>query len=146
MDIIVVYKNIQYILRDKSDCRGEFELWVETLTRPQNGLLCYSSHIYPGSILNIRNYGTFAELDIYTFGVFCEDRRERPGHGGEWSSRPGVIHQYHPLRLIGVVIGSCQYFCTVESMKKLLAKILPGYSVIVDPNNDELSYTIVNSR
>lgn len=43
-------------------------------------------------------------LTVYTFGLMCKDPKERPGHGGEWSSNSDTINE-----MFGVDIRECGY-------------------------------------
>lgn len=50
----------------------------------------------------LTSYKTDEGLWLYTYGFMAKDSKHRPGHGGEWSSRPAIINGVFDVDLVGV--------------------------------------------
>ena len=53
----------------------------------------------------LKKYKHPSDLIFYTFGYMADDERERPGHGGYWSSNCTTINKIFDVDLIGVAIS-----------------------------------------
>lgn len=54
-------------------------------------------------------------LFFYSFGIYYDDRKYRPGHGGEWSSNPGYIYQVTGLKLFDTSLNRLS--CCIQQDK-----------------------------
>lgn len=60
------------------------------------------------------------EHGIVNFGLWYDNERKRPGHGGFWSSRESIVGPLIGKRLVAVAINRIAVSMTVESLEKLL--------------------------
>jgi hypothetical protein len=62
-----------------------------------------------GGEYRLTSYKTDEGLWLYTYGFMAKDPKHRPGHGGEWSSRPAIINGIFDTDLVGVNVASKAY-------------------------------------
>lgn len=107
-------------------------------------------------ILRLTKY-QYNELEFYTFGYWCLNPKERPGHGGEWSSNPDTIRQHFGIDLLNVGLDHISVAMTYGQLFKLYNpdvyqkdeennivlglqsdKIVPEYDVWYDENGEKI--------
>lgn len=69
-------------------------------------------------VLRLTKYH-YNDLEFYTFGYWCNNPKERPRHGGEWSSNPDSIRQHFGIELLNVGLDSISVAMTYEQLFKL---------------------------
>lgn len=72
------------------------------------------------------DHGTFrlttylaGDLEIFTFGFYASDPKERPGHGGEWSSNSHAIRQVFGEDLKEIAYNGLACAIRIEDAKEL---------------------------
>ncbi|MGG1618275.1 hypothetical protein [Paenibacillus sp. NRS-1781] len=60
------------------------------------------------------------EHGIVNFGLWKDDPKKRPGHGGMWSSRAGVVGPLIDRKMVEVGINGSAAHITVEVLEKIL--------------------------
>jgi hypothetical protein len=60
------------------------------------------------------------EHGIVNFGLWYDDPKKRPGHGGFWSSRASVVGPLIGKRLVHVAINNFATCMTYEAVEKIL--------------------------
>lgn len=67
-----------------------------------------------------RMYWGENEHGILNFGLWYDDPKLRPGHGGMWSSRESLVGPLIGKRLVSVAINNFATSMTVEALEKIL--------------------------
>lgn len=60
--------------------------------------------------------------EFYSFGFMADNPKERPGHGGEWSSNEGNINKVFGVNIWGVAINQMSLSVPFEWLVKLLGE------------------------
>ncbi|KJD42557.1 hypothetical protein [Paenibacillus terrae] len=60
------------------------------------------------------------EHGVVNFGLWNDNPDKRPGHGGMWSSRAGVVGPLIDRKMVDVGINGIATHITVEALEKLL--------------------------
>jgi hypothetical protein len=60
------------------------------------------------------------EFGVVNFGLWCDDEKKRPGHGGYWSSRESIVGPLIGKRLVHVAINSIAASMTVEALEAII--------------------------
>lgn len=84
----------------------------------------------------------FKFFTVYSFGFMYNKASRRPGHGGEWSSREGVINPIFGTNLVGTSINSAVAKLDKNDVEKLLP---PGGTITLEKarfSNEEQYWTI----
>ena len=81
--------------------------------------------------------------ETYSFGIWCDDKKLRPTHGGAWSSRPSVANGLFGMSLIEVIDSSS----VVRHIEvSLLEKILPkDYKVVHAKLDNNYHYMVIRA-
>jgi hypothetical protein len=78
-----------------------------------------------GGEMRLRTYSTsVAGLSVYGFGVYRDDPMNRPGHGGEWSSRPSIVLEEMGVHLVEIATEGGSWFYVSLDVAKDMAKAL----------------------
>jgi hypothetical protein len=80
---------------------------------------CMLMHDEDGAT-GLLHYG-ISEDGVVSFGIWYEEERRRPGHGGYWSSRAGVVAPLIGVPMVDVVINRTAMHMTVPAVEALLA-------------------------
>lgn len=113
----VIVDNKRYII-------DEYELVID-LTRKdlESAKVVDVKHIPDGDgCFVIKQY----DNGLYSYGYMCNQEKDRPGHGGMWSSSAGTIFEATGYEFIDVMAGSCVYALPIEQAKTLLPE---GYFI-----------------
>jgi len=65
-------------------------------------------------------WGDLPEVGTVKFGIWYDSSSERPGHGGYWSSRAGVIGPRINKKMVALGINNCAMHMTVDKVEELL--------------------------
>ena len=81
------------------------------------------------------NYG------VVSFVLWCDQKEQRPGHGGFWSSRPSVVGPLIGKRLIDVAINGVSASMQVEVLEQILPE---EFHIVERPNKtgNEISFEV----
>ena len=60
------------------------------------------------------------EIPVFTFGFMCNNPKERPGHGGEWSSNSTAINKVFGTDLIEIALDQLACSVSIKWIKELL--------------------------
>lgn len=90
------------------------------------------------------NYGV-SEDGVVSFGIWYEEERRRPGHGGYWSSRAGVVAPLIGVPMVDVVINRTARHLTVPAMEALLVAqgLADMYHVVERNSHGEVVHEVV---
>jgi hypothetical protein len=66
------------------------------------------------------HYGIDTDTGLVSFGIWMHDEDERPGHGGYWSSRAGVVGPKLGLQLVNIAINRMSVHITVDALEEIL--------------------------
>jgi len=61
-------------------------------------------------------------LTIYTFGLFLDNPKARPGHGGEWSSNSTNINEVFNINIIEIGVDGLAAAIDINVLKDLLGE------------------------
>lgn len=78
---------------------------------------------------NLRVYN-HPEIPIHSFGFMASNPKERPGHGGEWSSNSGQINKVFGTNLYEVAVDQISVAVPMDWLKTIL-----GARVTWEPNS-----------
>lgn len=89
-------------------------------------------------------YG-ISDAGVVAFGIWYEDKQQRPGHGGLWSSRAGVVSPMLDLPMVSVSINRMATHVTVPAMEAMLEAQGMGsaYNVLESYSGGETTYEVV---
>lgn len=93
-------------------------------------------------------WGDIPEAGTVKFGIWCDRSEDRPGHGGYWSSRAGVVGPMINKKLVWLGINNMSMHMTVEKVEELLKEhgFDEEYHIVEVKNNyggsEEISYYI----
>lgn len=59
------------------------------------------------------------DLEFYTFGLFADDPKKRPGHGGEWSSNPMTVKYCFGIDLVNLSLNGFSVHMEYSQIFKL---------------------------
>jgi len=79
-----------------------------------------------------------AEIPIFTFGFFADDAKQRPGHGGEWSSNSPVINRVFGTTLREIAVDQMSVAVPIEWLKELLGDNVEWGASMWSPNYLEI--------
>ncbi len=106
---------------------GEF--CVDEVSVDEKGSLHLKGASFP-SEAPVRNSmeieeGTFFQWEEYayfvSFGVVFTDTRKMPGHGGRWSSRPGILHKMTGIKVIETTFHGTTKYMKASAVDIILA-------------------------
>lgn len=91
---------------------GEYNLWSDNVheitKRIENGEFRLRDYIHPQGI------------PVYTFGLMLDNPKERPGHGGEWSSNSRSILMIFNINLLEVALDGIAVAVPIQWIKDVL--------------------------
>lgn len=91
-----------------------------------------------GGKWRLTTHSTDAGVNVYSFGFLPDDVNDRPGHGGEWSSRCEIINQIFDVNLIQCVINSWAASVEVKDLLRIRKEQNPFTCVIMKNEGDKL--------
>lgn len=91
------------------------------------------------------HYG-IADTGVASFGIWYEEKSQRPGHGKLWSSRAGVVSPLIGVPLVAVGINRMATHITVPAMEALLIAqgLDTSYCVVERNSYGEVVYEVVS--
>lgn len=95
-------------------------------------------------VYRLTYYRTIEGVMVYTYGFMENDKGKRPGHGGEWSSRPEQINKIFNKKIMDVALkekgdSGCYYSFAVDQ-SWMLSQLAPG-KFKVHENDGKLTLT-----
>ena len=101
-----------------------FKIYINLEYKDVSNLKCINKKeiAYEDGYYVIKTY----ENGLMSYGYMANDPKDRPGHGGCWSSSCGKIYETTGLELIDVIAGGCCYALPIEEAKKILPE---GYFI-----------------
>lgn len=86
----------------------------------------------------LTTYSTDAGVNVYSYGFLTDDLNERPGHGGEWSSRCEIINQVFDVNLMECSVNSWAVSIDVDDLLRIRKEQNPFTCVIMKNHGDKL--------
>lgn len=86
----------------------------------------------------LTTYSTDAGVNVYSYGFLTDDLNERPGHGGEWSSRCDIINQVFDVNLTECSVNSWSASIDVEDLLRIRKEQNPFTCVVMKNAGDKL--------
>jgi len=68
----------------------------------------------------LRQYLHPAGIPVFSYGLFAHDPKQRPGHGGEWSSNTNTINRVFSTTLLEAALDSIAVAFPITWLKDLL--------------------------
>ncbi|WP_211746369.1 hypothetical protein [Paenibacillus sp. Marseille-Q4541] len=106
--------------------------------------------VYPGKLDNTFKFGdgdflySFSELGLCDFGFRAHKEKDKPGHGGLWSSNSGTLTFVlkKSMKEVSVKtteeVGFVRLAISVETLKNILPS--EGYTIVNHPFSDGMEY------
>jgi hypothetical protein len=91
-----------------------------------------------GGTWRLTTHYTDGGVNVYSFGFLTDDLNERPGHGGEWSSRCEIINKVFDENLTECAINSWAASVDVQDLLRIRTEQNPFTCVIMKNPSDKL--------
>lgn len=125
-------------LKFYNDC---YNVFIESDVAPGKGRLIAIADRNGGEF-RLRHH-EHPELDLYSFGFMAHYKSDRPTHGGEWSSREGVVNPIFGKTLTHVAVNNTCYAMEVKDLESILPD---GYEIVpVTKLDNERYYEVQKS-
>lgn len=105
-----------YIYSKTKETVGAYNEWLGKHTTETKPLKEGDKEI--GEV-RLRTY-THPNIPLYSYGLMLNEPKQRPGHGGEWSSNSRTINQFFGTNLIEAAVDGIAMAVPVDWIKEIL--------------------------